>query len=87
MHNIEGINKTKLLKAAWKKSSPASFFTVNKITPPEFIAPPLEILNYYIDYYCGRCIKMDLSKNTCTSTSYDKDMGEGTFAEIVASFH
>lgn len=84
--NIEGINKVQLLKALWLKSSPASFFSNGLISPPSFDDRTAEAaVLQYIDYFCGRCIKCDLTTNEVDPYLYDRDFGTGAFARVVAS--
>ena len=39
----------------------------------------------YIDYFCGRCIKTDISGDSVNPRLYDRDAGDGEFARIVKS--
>ncbi len=84
--SIKGLEKVKLLKALWDHTKPAAFFTFSGLPSPEFDegAAKKEVLTY-IDYFCGRCIKTDLSGDTADPTSYDADWGEGLFQKIVTS--
>lgn len=83
--NIENIDKLSLLKELWSNGSPAYFFQLHTfIEPPSF---NYEIannsLNKYIDYFCGRLIKMDLSGNEVDPFLYDEKYGSGTVQKIV----
>jgi hypothetical protein len=83
--DISGLNKSRLLFALWNNSGVASVF---KNAP--FMAPSLnmakadEAVLGYIDYFCGRCIKSDLSGDSVNPYLYDRDMGPGAFAKVVA---
>jgi hypothetical protein len=82
--DIKGINKVDLLKALWKNSKPASFFMFSNTDPPEFDNENAEkSVSKSIDYYSGRCIKCDLSKDEVDPTQYDREYGEGCFQTIV----
>lgn len=39
----------------------------------------------YIDYFCGRAIKCDLSGDIANPNSYDLDAGAGAFQRVVNS--
>jgi len=39
----------------------------------------------YIDYFCGKAIKTDLSEDKVDPYLYDRDAGAGAFARAVAS--
>ena len=39
----------------------------------------------HIDYFCGRAIKTDLSKDSVDPYLYDRDAGQGTFQKVVDS--
>jgi hypothetical protein len=53
-----------------------------------WLAPPFDeslatsAVGKYIDYFCGRCIKCDLSKDFVDPAMYDRDAGDGAFAQI-----
>jgi hypothetical protein len=83
--DIADINKVDLLYALWLRSTPASFFSFQGLPSPSFDRAAAEkAVTDYIDYFQGRCIKMDLSGNTTDPRLYDRDMGEGAAAAIVA---
>lgn len=84
--DISGIDKVQLLRALWEKSSPALFFKSGLIPAPVFDETlALEVASTKIDYFCGRCIKSDLSGDLVSPRLYDRDTHPGAFAEIVAS--
>ena len=85
--DISEVDKLKLLRALWDNSKPAIFFKYNNVTPPDYdeeLAKEV-VKKDYIDYFQGRLIKCDLSKNEVDPSSYDKDYGKGTFEKIVKS--
>jgi hypothetical protein len=84
--SIKGLEKVKLLKALWEGAKPAAFFAFSgQISPVFDNASAKEAVKDYIDYYCGRCIKTDLSGDTADPTSYDAEWGAGSFQKIVGS--
>ena len=86
--NIQGIDKVKLLEALWQKQIVAGFYANMRLPSPKFdeIEAKKAVLNY-IDYFCGRCIKCDISGETADPCLYDRDAGDGVFKKIVDSFH
>ncbi len=84
--DIKGINKVKLLKALWSNMKPAAFFYMSGIPSPSFDDTDAgSAVKKYIDYFCGRNIKCDLSGNTVDPSGYDRDAGNGAFQKIVNS--
>ncbi|KAK2754575.1 hypothetical protein FQN54_006976 [Arachnomyces sp. PD_36] len=85
--DIQGIPKGDLMQALWERSSVAAFFSANHITPPEFdLAKALEEFgrdNGRLDYLQGRVIKSDLGGDFVNPWGYDRDNGDGAFAEVV----
>lgn len=54
--------------------SSAIFYRINGIPEPEFDEKQAErAVKGYIDYFCGRAIKMDLSKDEIDPCCYDRD--------------
>lgn len=84
--NIKGLNKLTLLAQLWANQRSASWFLLTKTTPPLFdIAKARELLQCeYIDYCCGRAIKMDLRGDKITPWLYDRDASRKA-ADIVKS--
>ncbi len=84
MTDIAGLDKVALLKALWDNQV-VTFF-------PSRIRPIFDhddaakaVQRPYIDYYCGRGIKLELRKDVVNFRVYDRDIGAGkTGAEIVA---
>ena len=84
--SIKGLEKVKLLKALWEGAKPAAFFAFSGQLSPEFDkAAAKEAVKTYIDYFCGRCIKTDLSGDTANPTSYDAEWEAGAFQKIAGS--
>jgi len=81
---ITGIDRVVLLKALWEKMEPARFFVMNSLPPPAFDAEAAkEAVTHYIDYFCGRCIKTDLSGDEVDPWGYDYCSCLGVFADVV----
>jgi hypothetical protein len=84
--DITGIDRVELLHHLWKGQILAGFYD----KAPQFVpgfdhdAALRAIAHGPIDYFCGRAIKTDLSKDVVCSRLYDRDAGAGTFAKIVA---
>ena len=83
--DITNIDKVKLLKALWQNSKPAVFLSMRGITVDFDIKTAQQAVNTYIDYFCGRCIKCDLSGDYVNPIGYDRDYGVGRFQQIVNS--
>ena len=83
--DISGLNKGMLLLELWSNSKPASFFSMNGMTPPPFNAEKAQgaAQRGYIDYYEGRCIKADLTGDDAEPRLYDRDFGDGSFLRVV----
>lgn len=83
--DIKGIDKVTLLKALWLNAKPAAFFN-NELAPdaPKWDEKFAAIaVTKHIDYFQGRCIKVDLSKDIITHQLYDREWGQGKFEQIV----
>lgn len=84
MVDISGIDKVQLLRALWEKSSPALFFKTGLLPEPQFDETEArELQSLDVDYFCGRCIKSNLSGNVVSPRLYDRDIHPGAFAEVV----
>lgn len=84
--DISGLNKKELLLRLWEKANIASFFTTSGIPAPAFDHKLAETaVDGYIDYFCGRCIKSDLSGKYANPVWYNRDAGDGQFEKIVNS--
>jgi hypothetical protein len=63
---------------------PAAYFTFNPSKAPPFNNEEAKkAVKGYIDYFCGRCIKSDLSGDTADTSLYNRDAGSGAFEKIV----
>jgi len=84
--DISGLDKVELLERLWSRQIVASFFRMSGRPSPAFDRKRAAdaVKADYIDYFCGRCIKTDLSKDVVDPRLYDRDAGAGAFAEIVA---
>jgi hypothetical protein len=72
--DISGLDKIKLLNALWENMVPASFFTMMGLPSPGFDEKKAEeAVKGYIDYFCGRAIKMDLSQDKVDPWLYNRD--------------
>lgn len=81
---IGDLNKVDLLKALWDNAKPAAFYGFSGRAAPSLDeASATAAVSKYIDYFCGRCIKSDLSKDYAGTWGYDRDYGSGSFACIV----
>lgn len=85
--DISGLDKVALLQKMWANMKPAAFFSMNSFVPvPSFDETQAkEAVKNYIDYFCGRCIKTDLSKDEVDPWGYDRDAGSGALQKIVDS--
>lgn len=82
--NIAGIDKIKLLEALWKNAKPASYFTFEGVSPPAFDSVMAGVsVKKYIDYYAGRCIKIDISEDSANPDLYDLEYGSGSFESVI----
>lgn len=82
-----------LLKALWNRSKPATFFSANGCAPLEFdddaandainVQVPGGFQKGFIDYFCGRSIKANLSSDLVNAACYDRDNGVGAFQGVV----
>jgi hypothetical protein len=84
--DITGLDKIELLERLWTKQIVAAFFRMSGVPSPKFDRGQAAkaVKENYIDYFCGRCIKASLNKDTVNPTWYDSDAGAGTFANIVS---
>ena len=81
--DITGIDKVALLKELHKMQKIAGFFFA--VTGPPFDNElAASAVTGYIDYFCGRAIKADISQNSVDTRLYDRDAGKGAFARAVA---
>jgi hypothetical protein len=82
--NIKNLNKVELLEKLWENQIIAGFFTFNAVAAPQFDKKQAEnAVTDHIDYFCGRAIKTDISKDEVVTYLYDRDAGQGKFESIV----
>lgn len=80
--------KLKFIEALWNNQSLASFFAFR--TPPSYNVEEARRLfdNGYIDYLCGRALKLNTTRDTWNLSLYNRDIrrgnptGEQVFASI-----
>lgn len=84
--DIQGVDKIALLRSLWTNQVTASFFGSGLLPAPAFSDEDATkaLTRGYIDYFCGRAIKLDLTKDKVDPWAYDRDAGMGTLAKIVA---
>ena len=73
--SIKGLCKVTLLHKMWTHQRVAAFYSLSGHAPPEFDVEEANIaIGTYIDYFCGRAIKTDLSGDSISSSyAYDRD--------------
>lgn len=86
--DISGLDKVDVLYAIWQASSPAAWFG-------QFMGVPPPVFNWeearrdlgrhgcYVDYFCGRCIKLDFRSDALDPRLFDRDYGQGAVARAV----
>jgi hypothetical protein len=86
-YDIKGLDKRALLKELWQRQKPVLFFRYNPHMALKWDDEEIdEALTDSIDYYRGRCIKMDLRGDTLkTNGYYEQDAGAGTIAAAIAA--
>lgn len=82
---IEGLDKVALLRKLWDRMHFAQFFNLFPGTKkPTFDEEEAKlVVNGYIDYFCGKCIKSDISGNVVNVRLYDREAGSYAFRCIV----
>ena len=61
----------------------AGYYVYNPPEPSFDYADAIEAVKGYIDYFCYRCIKSDLSGDTANTSLYKRDTGNGAFEKVV----
>ena len=86
--DITGIDKVELLRELHKRQITAGFYGFTFGIGPAFDDDKARevVSKGYIDYFCGRAMKVDISGNEACPRLYDRDAGTGVFAEVVATF-
>lgn len=82
--DISGLDKVKLLKAMYAYAFESPFSMSPGWTDAYDADAQFAIERGHIDYFKGRAIKSDLSKDTVDSYLYDRDAGQGRLLKIVA---
>ena len=84
--DISGLDKILLLKALWKEAPIAPFYGECHVAIPKFsevdAAKTLLCRNGYIDYLCGRPIKVNIKEDVCDALFYDRQSRK-SFQSIV----
>lgn len=85
--DIRGLDKVLLLRVLWNGQATASFYRSLIVPAPVFDhATAREAISRgYIDYFCGRAIKMDLRDDDIDPSAYEQSAGAGTAARFVAA--
>ncbi|KAL3479565.1 hypothetical protein BJX99DRAFT_255293 [Aspergillus californicus] len=83
---IGDLDKLDLLEALWYHSTPARWFALNGVEPPEFITEEAikhaEQFEWQFAYHQGRCIDSDLSGSKSRRNSYDRVCSQGAFEAV-----
>ena len=83
--NIKDLDRVELLKSMGRTSK-SKFFTFNLVAAPVFDQEEAKkAIKNHIDYFCGRAIKTDISKDEINTYLYNRDAGAGKFESIVKS--
>lgn len=84
MIDISGLDKVELLRKLWENQIVSQYYSDTGRSAPEFdIDEARSAVQDDIDYFCGRCIKCDISGDEADPTDYDIDAGKGIFLKIV----
>ena len=98
-NSVIGIKRVDLIKALWESSQPSQFYSDMKLTPPPFddVKATAEIViqnphnrnvlisgKLYVDYICGRAIKIDINEiGVCDCSRYDSRFGKGASLKVI----
>ena len=80
--NIEGIDKVKLLEQLWANTSCQGICEFANPSYNRQLAEKTIAKNEYIDYFCKRPIKCDLSGKVALTRLYDRD-SKMSFKDVV----
>ena len=87
--DISGIHKVKLLRELWNEANINGFILqiheATGIYPSFNEEEAKEAVTRNIDYFCGKPIKCNISKNKVNPWLYDRETRSGKFQEIVNS--
>ena len=84
--DIRGIDKMKLLRRVWENQHVALFFNMHPHVPEPIwddVLARKALKAGYIDYFQGRAIKMDLSKDTVDCSVFNLYRPKMQFEDIV----
>ena len=85
--NISNIDKVQLLRALWENMKPSRFNMMRGIAIQFNEREAENAISGYVDYFCGRCIKIDFSEDIVDPRLYERDAGIGKFQQIVDSLN
>jgi hypothetical protein len=83
--NIAGKDKVALLKALWNAAWHQEWWIDNGSFIPFDNSEAIRAVTSYIDYFCGRLIKTDISGDTADPRFYDLEFRPGAFQRVVDS--
>ncbi len=83
--DIKKIDKLALLKALWQGGKYAAYFDKQKDNELPFFDEQLakEYLDGFVEYFCGKCIRVDFSKDTIDSAGYNKANGQDALESVI----
>lgn len=84
--SIKGLSKAKILAALYNNSRAQGMGWLNATLADMTEAEAAELLktDAYFDYLRGRVMKVDLSGDTLFTLLYDRDIGHGACARVIA---
>ena len=87
--DIKGLPKEEVLRAFYNASRPQGLGMLHFVEGDMSIEEAKETLeklspHLYFDYLKGRVMKLDLTKDEIETRNYDRDIGEGRGAEVIA---
>jgi hypothetical protein len=89
MYSLEGWSlerRQDLLRSMCEHQARVGIFAFIPAPPVHARGSPHEWTEGFIDYYCGRAIKMDLSADRVNPCNYDRENGDGAFGRRYAEF-
>lgn len=87
MISIAGLSKAEVLAALYNRAQPLGMGFLHYDPKPMSIEEATEILksSEYFDYLKGRVMKVSLKNSTVDERLYDRDNGQGAFAEVITA--
>jgi hypothetical protein len=79
--DITGLDKELLLHSLWQHQQCGPYFLLS-LSEYDHANAKATIASGWIDYYCGRAIKMNLSRDTVNVRVYNQDSAVGAGAAI-----